>query len=67
MNESEASDTFGDFSTDGREFVFSRFDTPRPWVNYAWNSQMLVSVDQRGRGYSLYRDAEGHRTIPIRD
>ena len=58
---------FGHFSADGREFVFTRFDTPRPWVNYAWNSQMLASVDQRGRGYSLYRDAEGHRTIPIRD
>jgi cellobiose phosphorylase len=58
---------FGHFSPDGREFVFTQFDTPRPWVNYAWNNQMLVSVDQRGRGYSLYRDAEGHRTIPIRD
>ncbi len=28
---------------------------------------MLVSVDQRGRGYSLYRDADGRRTNPIRD
>jgi cellobiose phosphorylase len=67
MKISEQDITFGQFSEDGREFVFSRFDTPRPWINYAWNSQMLVSVDQRGRGYSLYRDTEGRRTVPICD
>ncbi|MFZ4599562.1 MAG: GH36-type glycosyl hydrolase domain-containing protein [Terrimicrobiaceae bacterium] len=67
MNDSESTQAFGSFSENGREFVFTQFDTPRPWINYAWNSQMLVSVDQRGRGYSLYRDIEGHRTIPIRD
>ena len=67
MNDNESINAFGAFSENGREFVFTRFDTPRPWVNYAWNSQMLVSVDQRGRGYSLYRDADGRRTNPIRD
>jgi len=67
MNDTESINAFGAFSENGREFVFTRFDTPRPWINYAWNSQMLVSVDQRGRGYSLYRDADGRRTNPIRD
>ena len=67
MKHSLSNQSFGGFSENGREFVFARFDTPRPWINYAWNSQMLVSVDQRGRGYSLYRDGEGRRTNPIRD
>jgi cellobiose phosphorylase len=58
---------FGQFSADGREFVFTRFDPPRPWLNYAWNEQFLVAIDQRGRGTSLYRDPAGHRTVPIRD
>jgi hypothetical protein len=67
MSDTQSTDPFGFFSENGREFVFARFDTPRPWINYAWNSQLLVSVDQRGRGYSLYRDGEGRRTNPIRD
>lgn len=58
---------YGDFSADGREFVFTRFDPPRPWLNYAWNEHILVSIDQRGRGNSLCRDADGYRTVPIRD
>ncbi|MFV0337769.1 MAG: GH36-type glycosyl hydrolase domain-containing protein, partial [Chthoniobacterales bacterium] len=58
---------YGDFSGDGREFVIRRFDTPRPWINYAWNDKLLVAIDQRGRGTSLHRDQAGHRTIPIRD
>ena len=58
---------YGEFSADGREFVIRRFDTPRPWLNYAWSEQLLVSIDQRGRGHCLFRDGAGNRTIPIRD
>jgi cellobiose phosphorylase len=59
MSDSESMQAFRSFSENGREFVFTRFDTHRPWVNYAWNSQILVSLDQRGRGYSLYRMPKG--------
>ncbi len=59
--------TYGDFSADGREFIIRRPDTPRPWLNYAWNEQILISIDQRGRGNSLYRNAAGQRSVPLRD
>jgi len=59
--------SYGDFSADGREFIIRRQDTPRPWLNYVWNEQLLISIDQRGRGYSLYRNAAGQRSTPIRD
>lgn len=58
---------YGEFSADGREFVFRRFDTPRPWVNYAWNDGYLASIDQRGRGEAICRDEAGNRTVSHRD
>jgi cellobiose phosphorylase len=37
MNANEEIGSFASFSENGREFVFTRFDTPKPWINYAWN------------------------------
>lgn len=58
---------FGRYSDDGREFVITRPDTPRPWLNYAWSDHLLVSIDQCGGGHALYRDGDGHRSIACRD
>ncbi len=58
---------YGHFADDGREFIITRPDTPRPWINYAWSSNLLVSIDQRGSGHALYRDGNGNRSIAIRN
>jgi len=58
---------YGAFSGDGREFIITRPDTPRPWINYAWSDHLLVSIDQRGSGNALYRDDDGNRSVAISD
>ncbi|MDA8144981.1 MAG: hypothetical protein M0Z27_02820 [Thermaerobacter sp.] len=44
---------YGHFSTDGREYVISRPDTPRPWINYLSNGTYCALVSQTGGGYSF--------------
>ena len=56
---------YGKFSSDGREFIITRMDTPRPWINYAWSDHLLVNVDQRGEGSNMYRNDAGDRSIAI--
>lgn len=56
---------YGNFSADGREFVITRMDTPRPWLNYAWSRHLLADIDQCGAGSSFYRDDDGNRSVPI--
>jgi cellobiose phosphorylase len=58
---------FGDFSADGQEFVITKMDTPRPWLNYSWNDRIISSIDQRGRGTSWCRDQSGRRTRLLKD
>jgi len=58
---------YGDFDETGREFVITRQDTPKQWVNYSWNRLIYVMVDQRGRGETMYRSPEGDRTYLIKD
>lgn len=58
---------YGRFNESGREFVIHRPDTPKPWLNYIWNSQVLSIVDQRGRGSCVYRSEDGERTNLIND
>ncbi len=56
---------YGRFSADGREFIITRMDTPRPWLNYSWSRHLLIDIDQRGTGSSFYRDDDGNRSVPI--
>jgi cellobiose phosphorylase len=58
---------YGTFNSDGSEFVITRADTPKPWLNYSWSSELLVEIDQRGRGQTTYRNATGQRTNLIKD
>ena len=46
--------SFGHFSEDGREFCISEKETPRPLLNYIWNSSILSGVNQFGGGEGSY-------------
>jgi cellobiose phosphorylase len=43
---------FGYFSGDGREYVITRPDTPKPWANVICPDQYGTIVTQAGTGYS---------------
>lgn len=57
---------FGYFSRDGREYVITRFPTPRPWENFLSNEQYGLVVDATGAGYSVLPVAPGNRITPAR-
>ncbi|MCG3179606.1 MAG: Cellobiose phosphorylase [Phycisphaerae bacterium] len=48
---------FGRFSADRSEYIVSRFDTPRPWLNCIHNDAYGMFLSQTGFGYSFYRDS----------
>ncbi len=48
---------YGFFTSDGREYVTTRVDTPRPWLNFLTNDDYGICVSQNGFGYSFYRAA----------
>ena len=52
---------YGKFNKDGSEFVITRFDTPRPWLNCLHNNVYGVFFSQIAQGYSFYRSAMGVR------
>lgn len=47
--------TYGYFTESGEEFVVTRFDTPRPWMNVLFNDEYGLFFSQTGLGYSFYR------------
>lgn len=49
------SSPFGYFTEDGREYVITRPDTPRPWVNVICNGDYGLIETQTGSGFS-WRD-----------
>jgi cellobiose phosphorylase len=51
---------YGKFSPDGKEFIISRFDTPKPWVNYLTNGKFTSIISQVGSGHCFYLDSEYH-------
>jgi cellobiose phosphorylase len=73
---------YGYFTEDGREYMITRPDTPKPWVNVISNGDYGFVVSQAGGGYSwrshaslnritrwnqdLVRDADG-RFLYLRD
>ena len=59
---------YGHFSEDGREYVITRFPTPRAWENYLGNREYGLRVTETGAGYSLLPVAPGNRiTLPSAD
>jgi cellobiose phosphorylase len=53
---------YGHFSDDGREFIVTRPDTPRPWINYLSGEKYCALCSQTGGGYSFYETA-GYNSI----
>lgn len=52
---------YGQFSRDFREYIITRPDTPRPWVNFLFNEQYHAIVSQTGGGFSYCKDARFNR------
>ncbi len=48
---------YGYFSSDGREYIIERPDTPRPWINVISNGEYSLMISQTGGGYSWYKDS----------
>ncbi len=54
--------TYGYFSDDGREYIITRPDTPRPWINYLSNGRYCALCSQTGGGHSFY-ETSGYNRI----
>ncbi|MGQ9454205.1 MAG: GH36-type glycosyl hydrolase domain-containing protein [Armatimonadota bacterium] len=54
--------SYGQFSEDGREYIITRPDTPRPWVNYLTNGRYCAICSHTGGGYSFY-ETSGYNRI----
>ncbi len=52
---------YGSFDPDAREFVISRFDTPRPWANYITNGKLSGILTHTAGGFSFYGSPRNNR------
>ncbi|MBI1883475.1 MAG: glycosyl transferase family 36 [Chlamydiae bacterium] len=52
---------YGYFTEDGKEYVITRPDTPRPWVNVMSNGRYGIILSQTGGGYSWMDNAQINR------
>lgn len=57
---------YGHFSSDGREFIITRPDTPAPWVNYISNGRYTGLVSNTGGGFSYWMDPRDSRITRFR-
>ncbi len=57
----EFSTPYGDFSSDGREYIITTPRTPRPWCNIISNGDYSLLVSQTGSGYSWRGNAGQNR------
>jgi cellobiose phosphorylase len=53
---------YGHFSEDGREYIITQPDTPRPWINYLSNERFCALCSHTGGGYSFY-ESSGYNHI----
>ncbi|MBN1262984.1 MAG: glycosyl transferase family 36 [Candidatus Pacebacteria bacterium] len=54
---------YGYFTADGREYVITRPDTPKPWVNHLSNERYCAFVSHTGGGYSFVDDSGYNRIL----
>src|SRR3990167_2930896 len=52
----KSSTKYGHFSSDGREYIITRPDTPRPWINILTNGSYTALVSHTGGGYSFLKE-----------
>lgn len=48
---------YGYFADNGREYVITRPDTPRPWIHILSNGDYSVILSQTGGGYSSWKNS----------
>ena len=54
---------YGHFSKDGREYIITDPNTPRPWFNYLFNDIYHALVSQTGGGFSYYKDPKDRKSV----
>ncbi len=54
---------YGHFSDNGKEFVITDPNTPRPWGNYLTNEKYCAVISQTAGGYSFYKDSKTERML----
>ncbi len=52
---------YGQFSSDGFEYIIHTPHTPRPWINYLTNESYCAIISQCAGGYSFYKDCRTNR------
>lgn len=52
---------YGHFSEDGMEYIITRPDTPKPWINVISNGDYGITVGQTGTGFSWMTNANINR------
>ena len=57
---------FGHFDDDAREYVITRPDTPRSWINYLGSRLYGGIITQNAGGYSFYRSGGTGRLLRMR-
>ncbi len=57
---------YGYFTPDGREFVITNPETPRPWFNYIWNEHYGGLVSHGGGGFSFLYTPRDNRISRMR-
>lgn len=53
--------SYGHFSEDGKEYIITRPDTPRPWANYLTNGRFCSICSQTGGGHSFFETSGYNR------
>ncbi|KPK40550.1 MAG: hypothetical protein AMJ78_07060 [Omnitrophica WOR_2 bacterium SM23_29] len=54
---------YGYFTDDGKEYVITRPDTPRPWVDVILNGSYGTTVSQAGSGFSWWENSKDGRKL----
>ncbi len=57
---------YGYFTKDGREFVITNPQTPRPWFNYMWNENYAGLISHTGGGFSYLETPRDNRLTRMR-
>jgi cellobiose phosphorylase len=57
---------YGYFSEDGREFIITDPQTPRPWFNYMWNENYAGLISHTGGGFSYLETPRDNRLTRMR-
>ena len=57
---------YGHFDDERREYVITRPDTPRPWINFLGCEDYFAVLSNTAGGYSFYKDARLRRLTRYR-